>query len=467
MIDSKNESLLAIIEQGIEQAKIFSESQLVSLTEKINTYDPVLFFEQAKKLSDDRTFWKSATDSFYIVSVGSVMTIQAHDNDRYEKTYEKWERFRQQALIVNPYDQEGTGILTIGGMSFDPKRKRTKLWENYPHSSFIIPKFTFTRANHNCFLTTTIIVSEKDCAKQLTHKLENEKLKLFANDGTFPQLIPISVKQEIDPEAWKEQVQKAITHIQANYAEKIVMARRMRIRLEKKAEITPILHQLLHLQQTSYIFAYERGDHCFIGATPERLVKVNGKKLLSTCLAGTSPRGKTNQEDQQKKEALWNDTKNRLEHDHVVQMIQESIYDYCTYLHIPDEPTVITLKNLHHLYTPVEGELRDKYSVFDIIRKLHPTPALGGSPTDRALDFIRKHETFDRGWYGSPIGWLDDRHNGEFAVGIRSGLIHADEVTLFAGCGVMGDSDIELEYEETKVKFLPMLTALEENHDTY
>src|SRR5699024_1519296 len=95
---------------------------------------------------------------------------------------------------------------------------------------------------------------------------------------------------------------------------------------------------------------------------------------------------------------------------------------------------------------------------FDLIKTLHPTPALGGVPTNKALQFIRAEEPFDRGWYGAPIGWLDGAGNSEFAVAIRSGLIQKDEMSLFAGCGVMADSDPEEEYEETAVKFLPMLS---------
>jgi menaquinone-specific isochorismate synthase len=100
------------------------------------------------------------------------------------------------------------------------------------------------------------------------------------------------------------------------------------------------------------------------------------------------------------------------------------------------------------------------YSIFDVVQALHPTPALGGTPTVESLAFIREHELLDRGWYGAPIGWVDSNNNGEFAVAIRSGLIQGNEASLFAGCGVVADSDPELEYEETKIKLLPMRNVL-------
>ena len=111
--------------------------------------------------------------------------------------------------------------------------------------------------------------------------------------------------------------------------------------------------------------------------------------------------------------------------------------------------------------------LKKQVSIFEIVKQLHPTPALGGEPREESLAFIREHESLDRGWYGAPVGWLDSNDNGEFVVAIRSGLIKPLEASLFAGCGVMGDSDPEMEYEETNVKFMPMLHMLEDEDEAY
>src|SRR5699024_1509718 len=108
-----------------------------------------------------------------------------------------------------------------------------------------------------------------------------------------------------------------------------------------------------------------------------------------------------------------------------------------------------------------------KHSVFDVMKTLHPTPALGGAPKERALDFIREEEELDRGWHGAPVGWLDSNQNSELAVAIRSALVQQAEATLFAGCGIMSDSGAEMEYEETNEKSLPMLNELEDNDESY
>jgi isochorismate synthase EntC len=124
-----------------------------------------------------------------------------------------------------------------------------------------------------------------------------------------------------------------------------------------------------------------------------------------------------------------------------------------------DEPKLLTLSNVHHLHTEVEADLRPGYSLLDVVDRLHPTPAVGGTPRDAALDFIRENERLDRGWYAAPIGWID-RNGGEFAVALRSGIISGPEFAIFAGCGIVADSDPELELAESVLKLQPMQTAI-------
>ena len=141
-------------------------------------------------------------------------------------------------------------------------------------------------------------------------------------------------------------------------------------------------------------------------------------------------------------------------------MIKGAIEDTCSEVDIPSEPRLLKLRHIQHLYTPVKGKPNLGTSLLMLVERLHPTPALGGVPTTSAMLKIREVEDMDRGFYGGPIGWLDYQGNGEFAVAIRSGLIQENEASIFAGCGVVENSEPESEYEETKIKFKPMLSAL-------
>lgn len=462
MIKTEEHLLEPILDQAIKRANRLHHTQLVSLTKKIKPIDLMAFFEAGKSISNDRMFWTSTIDHFYIVGIGKAHEITA-DESRFNHTKDQWKMIQKEAIIHNPYKAQGTGLVALGGLSFDPNRDRSSLWKNFAPSQFTIPMFMVTKVDDDYYFTTTVEVMKDDHSIQLANELSAFETKLF-NEMTNVQSMNqanIIHKEEIGTKKWKDSVLKAQQLINEKKAKKIVLAREMRLIFDQQVEIEVMLRKLLNTQSNSYIFAFEHAGDCFIGATPERLVKINGQHLLSTCLAGTAPRGKTEIEDQQIGKSLLQDEKNLEEHDYVVKMIADAMETYCFNINIPDQPVLFPLKNLQHLYTPVTAQLRNGHSIFDIIEKLHPTPALGGVPRDTSLAFIRDHESFERGWYGSPVGFVDSNDNGEFAVAIRSGLIRGEEASLFAGCGVMRDSNLDEEYEETKMKFLPMLTALE------
>ncbi|SET33542.1 isochorismate synthase [Oceanobacillus limi] len=458
MLKVKEDILRSLLDKAIQTIHT-NEIKLVSYTKQIDEANPLAFFEAGKYMQGNRTFWKSSIDDYFIVGVGSALEL-ATDNSTITYIENKWQNLLQDAFIHNPYETPGTGIVALGGMAFDPKKERTELWKEFNSSQFTIPAFTLTKYNNNYYLTTNVQVTANDHPEQLFNQLKDKEEQLIVESVDFPENTSVVSKDEIQPEVWKQTVKHATEQIKKHVADKIVLAREVRLELSKKAEPTAVLDQLAQTQPNSYIFAFDHGEGCFIGATPERLVKLEESQLLSTCLAGTAPRGETLEEDEKYKITLFNDQKNREEHDFVVQMIKNSMEDYCDNIDVPNEPSILQLRNLQHLYTPVRAKIKDGFSIFDVIDKLHPTPALGGTPREASLQFIRENEQLDRGWYGAPIGWLDSNQNGEFAVAIRSGLIQGKHASLFAGCGIVKDSDPEAEYEETTIKLLPMLSVL-------
>ncbi|MFD1851189.1 isochorismate synthase [Oceanobacillus bengalensis] len=460
MIDLKHEQVEALLEKSIYGLNN-DDFQLVSYTKRINTVNPFQFFEAAKQTEKNRIFWMSSNKEFYLVGIGCASEMMSEKSEtRFNETKDKWNNVLNKAVIHNGYEVPGTGIVALGGMSFDPEKQTTTLWENYKASHFVIPEYMLTVYRDTCYLTVNVKVTKNDHPTQLANEIKDMESTLCHETIIEDEILSIINKEEIDALQWKETVRKATDEIKKASADKIVLAREMRLTFNRRANIGLILQNLLESQPNSYIFAFEQGEDCFVGATPERLVKLENARLFSTCLAGTAPRGKTPEEDSVIRYELLHDEKNLEEHQFVVQMIKAAMEDYCTDLKIPSEPVIYPLRNLQHLYTPVTGILKKGFSIFDIIEKLHPTPALGGSPKDKSLVFIRENEVLDRGWYGAPVGWMDSNNNGEFAVAIRSALVQGDEASLFAGCGVVKDSIPEQEYEETNMKFLPMLSVL-------
>lgn len=462
MIDMKEITLASFLYKVSKIANELGKRQLMSFTKKVEPLSFLHAFETFPSKGKERFYWMNHTQDFKLFGIGSVKKITAIEN-RFRKLQLLWKQINHDAHIYNPFSDSGTGLTAFGGMSFDPLRKRSSLWDNFPTSQLTIPAYLLVYNNGNYYFTVNRYIDATDNVQEIITEIEAIEHELYHSKGKLvSKQQTIINKTEIEPERWKKSVAKAVAEINAGRAQKIVLARELRIKLNQQANIGRLLEKLTETQPNSYIFAYEQGDDCFIGATPERLVQVEKEALLSTCLAGTAPRGKTAEEDERLAKALLNDSKNRQEHDYVVQMIKTQIEDFCDDIHIPNEPVIYPLRNLQHLFTPVTAMLKSTVTIFDLIEALHPTPALGGVPSDKALEFIRNEELLDRGWYGAPIGWLDSQSNSEFAVAIRSGLVQGDEISLFAGCGVMGDSDPEMEYEETNVKFLPMLSILED-----
>ncbi|UJL45138.1 isochorismate synthase [Virgibacillus sp. NKC19-16] len=462
MIETKEQPIEDLLNKAIEELQSNEDFQLVSVTKKITETNPLRFFEEAKQLHKNRIFWTSTEDDFYVVGIGNAHEITTGADSRFEETEALWNNILAKAIIHNPYKQAGTGITALGGMAFDPQKEQTDLWKKFNPSQFTVPEFMLTKHNNAYYFTINVKVTREDHPAQLATQVNQMESELFRYTANPSNHLNLKEKIEIEPDKWKETVRQAREEIRANKADKIVLAREMRLKFEKQADIATILEKLMDKQANSYIFAFEKGADCFVGATPERLVKLEGDHLLSTCLAGTAPRGKTKEEDVKISQELLHDEKNRQEHDFVVRMIKQAMTHYCTKVDIPEAPVIYPLNNLQHLYTPVTARLKNGYSIFDIIKQLHPTPALGGTPRKESLAFIRDHELLDRGWYGAPIGWLDSNQNGEFAVAIRSGLIQGDEASLFAGGGIVKDSNLEAEYEETMIKFKPMLSVLGE-----
>jgi isochorismate synthase len=204
----------------------------------------------------------------------------------------------------------------------------------------------------------------------------------------------------------------------------------------------------------------QRGERFFVGATPERLIQARNGQIHTMALAGSARRGETEEEDVQIGTELLQSGKNNSEHAIVVAMMREALKKHCTHVHISVAPQLLKLKNVQHLKTTISGELIPGRCMLDIMADLHPTPAVGGFPQQAALEAIRNIEKLHRGWYAGPLGWIGASGHGEFAVALRSALIDGKEARLFAGCGIVADSEPQAEFAESCLKFQVMLRAL-------
>jgi menaquinone-specific isochorismate synthase len=431
----------------------------ISWSEEIDHVDPVYFFALGQACSfRQRFYWSDRTNETIYVGLGCTHIIETEEKEQRFRTVEtKWNQWMAQTASYS----NGTDATPIifGGFSFDPFKPRTEKWRSFPHAKMIVPTVLLSIKKGKATLTVTMRSEQNEEMMEkigMLIRLLYQGQEQRQTTSSLPSLIKY---EEVQKEEWMGAVTKIIENIRNGKFDKVVLAREARLLFADAIDPSVVLQQLCEQQPFSYLFAFEQEGQCFIGASPEQLVKKEGDTCYSACLAGSIRRGKTFQEDEQLGQWLMHDEKNLREHQFVVQMIREAIEAVCERVQMPSSPQLLKLQHIQHLYTPVVGE-KCCVSILSIVEQMHPTPALGGTPREKAIKEIRENEPLDRGWYAAPIGWMDTEGNGEFAVAIRSGLLQGKKASIFAGCGVVGDSDPISEYEETKVKFTPMLSAL-------
>ncbi|MCA0972833.1 isochorismate synthase [Halobacillus litoralis] len=460
MLHTKVPHIEDIIGEAIKNARLKNEPQMISVVERVPYTDPYSFLYNGQEIDQHRLFWKSAEEAFTLVGIGSVQKLMSSGAERFTTLQEAWNRLVEGSVTYDEYGEKGTGVVALGGFSFDPEEENAGPWQAFEDSQMTVPAFLLTNRDNASYLTSNFVIYPEDHHKQTIHSWKEQRESLFAESRVQWKLPVRTGENEVSPEEWKESVLQATVDIKRGELDKVVLARELEVSFEQPVQLEAVLKALAETQTNSYIFSFESNGEHFIGATPERLAKLENQQLVSTCLAGTIPRGHTEKEDRQLGEELLYDPKNRQEHQFVVEMIKEAV-EACSHdVHVPKAPVIYPLRNMQHLYTPVTATLNEGYTLLEVIERLHPTPALGGLPQKKSVDYIRRCESLNRGWYAGPVGWMDGRNNGEFAVAIRSALLQGDKASLFAGCGVVEDSDPIAEYEETAVKLQPMLSVL-------
>ncbi|MEZ5142051.1 MAG: isochorismate synthase [Acidimicrobiales bacterium] len=267
----------------------------------------------------------------------------------------------------------------------------------------------------------------------------------------------VSVRASRPASAWCDAVAAARDELRAGRAHKVVLAREVVVSASRPVPTGVLLARLRRTYPGCTLFAAPG----FVGATPELLVSRTGDIVRSHPMAGTAPRSADPSTDARLAAALLASTKDREEHRITIDMVHDTLLPWCSYLDEEAEPSIVPLANVQHLATLVEGRLSSPPpSVVELMTALHPTPAVCGSPRDAALSLIARHEGLDRGRYAGPVGWVDAAGNGEWAVGIRSAELHGAQVRLFAGVGVVADSDPSAELAETQAKLQAVLGAV-------
>jgi isochorismate synthase len=351
-------------------------------------------------------------------------------------------------------------IRWFGGFSFAPGQNTQPPWREFGDARFVLPRLLYERIGDRSWLTVVCPAAERDNSTLRTALL-GQVARLLTPDVTqasMPRSSPRSANEtavELDGIEYRRRVRAIQQAIAAGQVRKVVAARRVVVHLPEPTETSTLLERLRAQDTASTVYAFRFEAACFVGASPERLVNKQAGLLETEAVAGSAPAGPP-----ENAERLLNCPKNRLEHQMVVDDLCARLSPLCEYPLDPGIPRVRLLRRVLHLWTPLPARLRLPLHVLELVERLHPSAAVGGLPGDRAVDWILSHEPHARGWYAAPVGWFDQRGDGDFVVALRSGVLLGTDVYLFAGAGIVPRSDAEQELRETELKLTTLRAAL-------
>lgn len=460
------ERLPALVERARRRARETGRAVLVSVVERIPAVDPLdaLCRWWGEDPTAERMYWERPAQGVALVGVGSVATFTPGGGARFSSADDLASGLLAGAIVDNPSDGPvGAGPMVMGGFSFEDEGPRSARWRDFPAALLFIPRMQVATAPDGCWLTFNLLVTPGELPDAVTDGSGSGGERAMARrppkgsgrtaDGAVDYTAPLS------PDDWRSLVADAVATVHDGGLEKVVVAREVHALAARDIDVVVALRHLRASHPDCYVFGIWRGDGAFIGATPERLVRVDGADVRASTLAGSIARGATPEDDRARAAQLLASEKDRAEHEVVRRTMLEALEEGCDDVTSEAEPSLLTLPQVHHLHTAVRARLRPGHSVLELVGRLHPTPAVGGSPREAALSFLRDHERLDRGWYAAPIGWMQ-RDAAEFAVALRSAVIRGAEATLYAGCGIVADSDPDREFAESEVKLVSMKLAL-------
>ena len=446
---------------------------LISATAAVAALDPIDLFAAARSLDLEAALWLQPAADRSIVGVGRAWAVEPGGPDRFEAAATAWRDLLADAVTTDP--APGTrdgGPRLLGGLGFSGRVPAPDdPWAPFGPASLVLPAFAMVRGVDGATLTVSAGPDQIDgldptvLARRWDDVVTRAAgLGASAIDGVLDASPGADALRVIDERpdriAWERTVGLFAGAVGRGRIDKVVLARRVVLRATSDLDVVAALRHLARTAPESTVFAFVRGGTTFLGATPERLVRTVGRSFETVAIAGSAARGRDAVEDARFASALLASEKDHEEHAVVVDMLRASLAPIVETLVVAGSPAILPLRHVQHLVTPVTGTTRDEGGLLVLAQRLHPTPAVGGAPRDVALALIDEHEGFDRGWYAGPVGWLGADGDGEMMVALRSGLVAGSEATLFAGCGIVADSDPTREWEESRLKLRTMTAAL-------
>jgi menaquinone-specific isochorismate synthase len=369
-----------------------------------------------------------------LVGWGVHATTSVSGRNRFEDARIWWHQQLEKLSIADSVHLSGTGPVLFTSFSFDRNDE----------SVLVIPQVIVGKKGANSWITW---IGDKP-----QPHLPDTAERFVASNFSFSE-------GTLSSSQWMQRVSVAIEKVSTNQVDKVVLARDVLATSDSDIDQRLILSRLADEYPSTWTFAVDG----LVGATPELLLRLSRGMVTSRVLAGTIPKTGDDEKDLALAASLARSSKDLEEHEYAVRSVAEALEPFCSSTNVPESPFVLHLANVMHLATDVTGALvesKQKLDAFSLLKSLHPSAAVCGTPRNIAFDIIDEIEGMNRGRYAGPVGWIDASGDGELGIALRTGQISGREVRIFAGCGIVAASIPEKELEESNAKMIPMRSAL-------
>ncbi|MCY7322898.1 MAG: isochorismate synthase [Phormidesmis sp. CAN_BIN36] len=459
---AQNQKAIAQFLSTCKRANLRKYPQIVSISLEIELVDPLAVLQTIVKPSQRHFYFEKSGQKEVILAIDSAIELQTEGKNRFVEVKEFIRNALTNTIQFNDTNIPFSGAHFFCSFSFFDQQLQENL--AFPAASVFLPRWQVSRQGDRCTIVANVILDQtldpERSSEQIWQKFQtiravkHQAIDLAIGSNKFAR------KDFSHTNHFKKSVLSVLESIQKNQLHKIVLAHALDVTLPIPFDLVSSLNNLRRLYSNCYIFSINNGQgQTFVGASPERLVKIHNQHLETDALAGSSPRGKTAIEDIQLGDRLLSSQKETHEHQVVTDFITRHLEELG--INAQRSPTrLLQLPNIQHLHTPIRAIVPFNVHLLDVVAKLHPTPAVAGVPRELACEQIRHYEQFERSLYAAPIGWVDHQGNGEFAVGIRSAVLNGCHARLFAGAGIVAGSNPDSELTEVELKLQALLAAL-------
>jgi len=456
------EALLGFLNDCQRQARQAGSDRLVSISITVAAMDPLAVLEVIYEPGHPHFYAEHPSHRTAIAGAEVALQIELNGTDRFPALQRWTDDVFDRTIAVGEVDAAFGGPHVFVAAAFHAD---VESGEAFPALTAFVPRWQVARAGETTTAVANILVSSTSDLAEVGERILRAHTRFGKisyggkPSGELPRSAPVIARREAGD--YRARVAEAIARIELGDFEKIVIARAIDLDADREFHPLTALDGLRQRFPDCYSFsvANGRGDS-FIGASPERLVRVSQGVLESDVLAGSIQRGTGAADDARQGALLQASAKDRHEHELVLASVKRRLAALGLTPEHPATPGLLKLANVQHLYTPVRATLGDGVRLLDAVAQLHPTPAVGGSPRAQAIPAIRDLEGFPRGLYAGALGWLNARGGGEFMVGIRSALVRGSHARVYAGAGVVAGSTPDKEALETDLKFQALLEGL-------